>query len=634
MITSYRDYLKLLFVLLALYLYFIIALKYPIPGWVALHLHHVGAKFLLLTLFLLSLFLVIMRRFKRSTFLLKSYRIKPINLILFLCFTTFLLGTLPVFIYWSAPWATDPNYSSNYHVMGGHVPWSDAASFLTSAHNLIFDGALPSGCYRRPLNAAFLATRLFVTGFDYNYALLLQGIIFGVACLLCSTSVSRTHGWAAGAATYAIVYSWGAYFLPTIMTETLGLTLGALAFTALWTGFCYNRFYIYSLGLGLFCLSQIARPGPILIILSLLIVGLSQFKDKCFSFKLFFMLGLAIIPGLLVDKLILLFYGNPSANATVGNFSYLLYGISVGDKGYIQVFKDYPELYSMDFDKAEAFIYKKILQNLISSPVLFIQGLTRTFEFGAVKYMIDFKDFVIGGITCKMFYLLVILPIYILLSSYDNLNLRYIRNYLRTPKYNSKFFFVIILIGFFVSLAFIYRDGGMRSTATSVPFFAVLIAIVFYPRHIYVLEQPSKKNADDSESWQRYHAWGPAILGTLIVISALIGPIMAHKFVAKPPPSVNIDCGVGEEKKVIAILAMAYTDIPKDKPYLSVHEANENIASWKKVASPATIFFAYNAIQRTSFFGYGPPGFAEKKDPYITVCASKVAKGLWKIIPY
>lgn len=61
------------------------------------------------------------------------------------CLTTALLGTLPIFIYWHGAGFLDPNYPAHYHVIAGRVPWSDGASFLIGAHNLIFDGELCEG---------------------------------------------------------------------------------------------------------------------------------------------------------------------------------------------------------------------------------------------------------------------------------------------------------------------------------------------------------------------------------------------------------------------------------------------------------------------------------------------------------
>lgn len=75
-----------------------------------------------------------------------------------------------------------------------------------------------------------------MSGFDYGNALILQGMLFGVACFLCAVAVGSTHGFAAGAVTFGMVFSFGAHFVPSNMTETLGLILGSLAFTSLWVG--------------------------------------------------------------------------------------------------------------------------------------------------------------------------------------------------------------------------------------------------------------------------------------------------------------------------------------------------------------------------------------------------------------
>lgn len=616
--------------LCVLVLAIVVWLGYSMPSKISLKLHPFGPKLLLLTLFVLPLSLIMTQRYQASWLWFKrKHFFEPITSIFLMCLIAATLGMLPIFILWGGAGVIDPNYSANYHVMDGHVPWSDAAGYLISAHNLIFDGELCSGCYRRPISGAFLAAKLAATGFNFNNAMLLQGVIFGLACFFCAASVARSSGVAAGIATFAIVFSYGAYFLPTNMSETLGLTMGAVAFAALWTGVNDNRFYIYTLGLWLFCLSQIVRPGAVLIIPALIIVGMLQFSDKRALFKLLVMVLLAILPGLFLDKLILFFYGDPSARSTVGNFSYILYGISVGNKGWHQVFVDYPAINNMSFAVAESFIYGKAIQNITAHPLMLMHGLGEIFEQATVNFLPDFKDHVIGGIGKQPLYLMLILPVYVRLSGCDNLNRE---GCALAPKSSNKFFFVAVFVGFLLSLAFIYRDGGIRSIATGVPFVATVIAIGLFPRAIYnfgVLENRS----GNSESRQTYHVWGSGILGGLIVLSALIGPAVAHMVVATPP-KVNITCAEGGQKKVMALLAIAYTDVLERESGHRVHESNEYSTLWNNVAIPASIFIAYDAITRTSFFGYGPPRLVEGRGAYMSVCASPVAQsggGLWKI---
>lgn len=607
-----------------------LGLTFPIPNLFVSYLHPFGPKFLLYTLFILSLLLIVSRYFegvRQIAERLSSYR----GLTFFFGIAAAVLGTFPVFIFWSGLEVIDPNYSANYSVIAGRVPWSDAASFLTAAHNLLFDGELCEGCYRRPLNASFLAARLAITGFDYNYALLLQAAIFGFASFVCASSVARTHGRAAGIVVFAIVYAYGAYFLPMNMTETLGLTLGALAFAALWSGINNGRFDIYTLGLGLFCLAQVARPGTLLVVAALVVIGLLRFKFKSPAFRLMIMFALAITPAFLTDKLLLFIYGDPSANSTAGNFSYLLYGITVGDKGWIQVFKDYPALYSMSFEAAESFIYDKILENILTQPMIFLSGLLKTFEFGAVNVFPDFLNFVLGGIESKWLYLLLLLPVYVLLSSCVERTCSDISDDSVSREKNTKIFFTLIFVGFFVSLAFIYRDGGMRSIAASIPFIASLVGIAFYPRKIYSPSLHDHDSFSGKTSNLLLYTWGPAILGALIVATALIVPRVAHKFVASPP-DVNLRCGPEEEIKVVALQAIASANVPAYRNNLIVHEGNEAIAYWVAAPLPATVFFAYDSVLQTSFFGYGPPGLTDTTDAYVATCMSRVGNGLWKVV--
>ena len=107
---------------------------------------------------------------------------------------------------------------------------------------------------------------------------------------------------------------------------------------------------------------------------------------------------------------------------------------------------------------------------------------------------------------------------------------------------------MIIFIAFIVSLAFIYRDGGDRVLASSVPFLASLMAILFYPKKIYQWGDQSIKQTNDDQHATHLDFWLPAIFGLFIVISALLGPSLANKVIGVPS-KFNFECAFGEEKK-------------------------------------------------------------------------------------
>lgn len=223
-------------------------------------------------------------------------------------------------------------------------------------------------------------------------------------------------------------------------------------------------------------------------------------------------------------------------------------------------------------------------------------------------------------------YLVLLLPVYALLATSEQIRQKF---HCGSPK----IFYALTMAGLVLSLPFVYRDGGMRSLSASVPFLASSIAIALYPQRVYSLVPWESNSVYGRCPWRRLITVAPAVLGAVIVFSALIGPAIAHALVQpkESPPDSSIDCANGEHKKFIALSAMAYADVPRRKPKLQVHELNEDIAFWEKVIPPSTIFFAYDAIERTSFFGYGPVNFESHARPYLTVCAARIGGGLWKV---
>ncbi len=338
------------------------------------------------------------------------------------------------------------------------------------------------------------------------------------------------------------------------------------------------------------------------------------------------LLVLGVVPGLFLEKLILLIYSSPFSSTVVSTFSYTIYSISVDGTGWTQIFKDYPSTTSMSPSETQNFIIEKTLLNIREKPFMFINGLWNGFKFAIANLPLNLLNFIIGGIKKNSLYLLLILPLFVLLLNF--LKREHIKNYLRNLKPVANFY-IIIMFGFIISLPFIYQVGGDRILASSLPFLASLIAILFYPKEVYVLNIPKKTVISQTQNFLGIHLFLPAIFGLLVVFSSLLGPALAHKAIL-PPPKLNFECGAGEEPKVIASHSAAFIELKRNNSYIKIHESIEN-RDWEKVSLPATIFLVFDVSSNKSMFGYGPTGLFSKNNSYIPVCAKRFSNGIWQV---
>ena len=130
----------------------------------------------------------------------------------------------------SAMWAGilrpgDPNPSN----IGGLIPFMDASGYLAAAHDQARDGFWNETALRRPLAAAFRSVLLFFADFSLPFMLILQACFVAAATCFAANALAMWRGIWAGIAFFALTYIYARYFVPTSLTEALGLFWGQLS---------------------------------------------------------------------------------------------------------------------------------------------------------------------------------------------------------------------------------------------------------------------------------------------------------------------------------------------------------------------------------------------------------------------
>jgi hypothetical protein len=226
-------------------------------------------------------------------------------------------------------------------IIGGLLPWSDAADYLYEAQGLLNGDSLTSFGARRPLFSSFLAVLIGVSASDFQLALMLMTLINALAVLFAVRLMRQVCGTAPAAAFLLISAAFYARFSGKTLSEQLGFALGSLSLFALLSGAQARSFWRCAAGLGLLALALNARAGAFFI-LPAVAVWLACYyrKDKGLG-RAFVLACLSAALAFGMNALLLKVVAQPNS-VPFSNYSYVLYGLASGNKGWTQVFIDHP----------------------------------------------------------------------------------------------------------------------------------------------------------------------------------------------------------------------------------------------------------------------------------------------------
>jgi hypothetical protein len=223
----------------------------------------------------------------------------------------------------------------NYVSLAGLVPYSDANSYFAAALEQPIFGDWTPQAARRPLAAAFRQVTAWAGQIPFGWNIYLSTILVQVGLLavllaVAARSILQTYGIWAGIAFTGAIYTLGREWLPTTMTEPLGLAwaLVAIAFFA-------EAFHLRSpphalVSLGALTFALWTRMGSLLTLpLLALWVAFAYARSWSSRAKLFFLACAVFIAVIGANTLLALLYGPPGI-VTGGNFAFTMCGLSHG----------------------------------------------------------------------------------------------------------------------------------------------------------------------------------------------------------------------------------------------------------------------------------------------------------------
>ena len=296
-------------------------------------------------------------------------------------FIVLLLGCM-MFLAWE--WSGNGSASL---AVGGAYQISDALAYWTCANSLLDIGNFGNKaaltvewCQRRAIYPSFLAGIALLGHQNIFAALAIQalialvaifavvqrsfkhvGILGGVACALLLVRYATVHG------------------LSVTLTENAGLIFGCLGLAILLRASEKRSLAWSAIGIATISIALNARAGAFFVLPSLIVwAGMTahylQFRIK----KWIVAASIAALAGFAIQSLLVLAVGGSPTNSH-GNFSYTLYGLSVGGAGWQQILTDHPEIFIGSDASTSKAIYSLAWDNLKAQPEAFLLGLYKGF---------------------------------------------------------------------------------------------------------------------------------------------------------------------------------------------------------------------------------------------------------------
>lgn len=366
-------------------------------------------------------------------------------------------------------WAVWLSGISDYILLGGLLPFSDASGYFVDAQNILLGNEVSEFSGKRPIYAAMLSAITGIFGENLHHILIVQTtFLSGVLALLAIRS-KQIYGAVFTAFFMATIWLFYRRFIGETMTENLGLFLGCLGLCFMWR-VCDERKSNYTLFVGIFCLcvGLVSRAGPFFILPTLSVWAGFIFRDKPkgFSFSAFGVCVLAIVSGFLLNRLLV--QGLHIQSTMFSNFAYTLYGL-IGGGDWKLALEVNPALLGMSLEDQSKEVYRMTWDLFSQDPTLLLKGAVRATSGLAMTMYLFGYSFHPNAPALIPAAVLTVLAVIGLVVIYPD----------KGSHKNSMI--LAVLVGCFASAPFVppWDADMMRAYAVVIPFLSVFPAIGF-----------------------------------------------------------------------------------------------------------------------------------------------------------
>ena len=491
---------------------------------------------------------------------------------------TLLVFVLPLLGMWAKG-------ESEQYIVLGMFPLKDPHGYYYGARHLLENGVLSDFSGRRPLFPGFLAGLLRLTGENLQITLLLVVLLASLACYLTAREVSRTHGPLGGAAAAFLLFLFYRQYTGTTLTENLGLACGAGGFALLWSGAAQRQPRRIFAGILLVSLGLNARAGAFFVLPALVVWAAWQGKEKRWSWIMLAGGVLAAALGFVCNSLAFRLFSPPDSSL-FSNFSYTLYGLVVGGKGWGQIWMDHPEVTALAEPLLSQRIYALTWQAFLQNPSGIVLGAFKAWgDFFSVGSLGMF-GFI--GRTNATANLIGALAGYFFSAAAVVLGWR--------KRDTLWWLLAAAMLGVLASVPFVPTvDAGLRTYAVVMPLFAVLPACGM----ALLIHRPDQQVVPAAAGSR-----AAPIFAAVLVFLMLAGPLWA-KATVQPARYREITCPAGTQAVYLRLRSGSAVNILPDEslartwvPQIrysdftrSIHdfEYSEIMEELSRVTPPATV---------------------------------------------
>jgi hypothetical protein len=412
--------------------------------------------------------------------------------------------------------------------VGGLLPYSDAADYVTGALGLLTDGRLDVWNSRRPLNSVLLAVRLALAG-DLRVALVLQATLLGASLWLAARAVARDLGRATGLAHFGAMATFGAVFVPTTLSEPLGVSVGALALALLWRAATTRTTWMLAAGFAALSVALNARSGPFLVMPALLlwVARLPDANGRRWNPRALATALGGLATGFVFNGLVFRLH-HGIRGAAQANFSYTLYGLARGGLGWERVYVDHPEIRALTETARAEVVYGHAFALLRAHPTGLVVGLFRNVEHLVFAWTTSATGGLAGGHP--------VLQWILALAAVGGV-VAVLRGVVKRAPGDAHVGLVTLgAAGAFASAPVIYMDGDERVFAAVVPLVTAGAAYV-----VAALTAQRATASDEGASEAR----APAALLAALVACWLMGVPLARAVRPASPSASVVTCDAG-----------------------------------------------------------------------------------------
>ncbi|MGD0002769.1 MAG: hypothetical protein ABSE06_00925 [Anaerolineaceae bacterium] len=489
----------------------------------------------------------------------------------------------------SGLWASGVSEPS---ILGGLIPFSDAAGYYSDARRLLEGQLFSSFSSRRPLFAGMLAALLGLTERNLQLTLAVLVAITAVACYLLAREVQSTHGILAATLVMVVLFVYYRRFTGTTLTENLGLSSGALGLALLWRGGWQKKSGYVLGGIFLLTLALNARAGAFFILPALVVWAAWVFREKkIVSFPILAMSAGALVAGFLVNTIMFRALASP-AGTPFANFSYTLYDLASGGKGWTQVKIDHPEIMQLSEPAYSQKIYTLAFEEMKQHPGIFVTDMLKTWP----AFFSWENSSVFGFVGGEQATMALLARLLLLLLSVAGLVWCFSKWREPIPA-----LLLAALAGTFLSVPFVppWEADRMRVYAATLPFYVIYPAVGL----VFLLSRFKRMSL--------FQATRPIeVPGILIGVSAalvavvVIGPLLVRGL-AHPASLATVSCPAGSQLIYARIPTGSYIRLVSDNqaphpflPDLRLDEFkarlhnfmySEFIGEFKNLIAPTTI---------------------------------------------